>query len=123
MIARILGTPLGPYNMPKLRTEAAAKWPKLENLNEVNEGVPQIAFYFEQIDLPRQSAVDALLAAHDPTPDPIPPVPLTTEQTAFYAAGAVLGTTFGIARTPEQIDRSLDAVTVVLRRIYPRELQ
>jgi len=51
-----------------------------------------------------------------------PPPPPPADQSAFTNAVSVLRSTFGTARTPAQVNQCIDALTVVLRRIY-QELQ
>jgi hypothetical protein len=114
---RRLGTPSGAYNLPKLRVEAATAWPKLLGVNEVNDGTAHIGFYFEDAEAPTQAAVDTLIGAHTATP-----LPPTVEETAFAAAVTQLRATFNTTRTAAQINNSIDALTVLMRRAF-RELQ
>jgi hypothetical protein len=65
---RLLGTPTGAYLLSKLKTEAQVKWGSaVLGVNEINDGA-QIGFYFQTGTQPTQASVDALMAAHDPTP-------------------------------------------------------
>lgn len=110
---RVLGTPSGAVLLPKLRAEAQTAWPKILGCNEVG---PQVGFYFEDGDEPTQTAVNSLMAAHSSTP-----LPPTAEEAAFAAAVTQLRATFNTTRTATQMNNSIDALTVLLRRIV-REL-
>lgn len=114
---RRLGTPSGAYNLPKLRAETQVAFPKCLGINEVNDGTPRIGFYFEDADAPVQAAIDSLVGAHDPTPPPP-----TAEETAIATAVAQLKSTFNTSRTLAQANNSIDALTVLMRRVF-RELQ
>lgn len=64
-------------------------------------------------------------AAGAVTFDPfVPPAPLPppSDQTAFDAAVTQLRATFNTTRTAQQMNNSIDALTVVMRRLF-RELQ
>lgn len=113
---RRLATPSGAVLLPKLATEARTAWPKVLGINEINNGA-QIGFYFEDADVPTQAAVDSLMAAHTATPPPP-----TAEETAFANAVTQLRNTFGTTRTATQLNNSIDALTVLMRRVF-RELQ
>lgn len=63
---RLTSTPPSPYNLGLLREQAFAKWPKLIDVNELDNGA-EIAFYFPNKAAPQQATVDTFLAAHDGT--------------------------------------------------------
>lgn len=113
---RRLATPSGAVLLTKLGTEARAAWPKLLGVNEISNGT-QIGFYFEDADAPTQAAVDSLMAAHTSTPPPP-----TAEESAIATAVTQLKNTFGTTRTATQMNNSIDALTVLMRRVF-RELQ
>ena len=63
---RISASPPSNYNLPLLKQEAAAEWPQVVAVNELDGG-KEIAFYFPDGDAATKAQVRALLGAHDGT--------------------------------------------------------
>lgn len=106
---RVLATRPGPVNGEKLWNEARAAWATLLDISDV-DGV-HLGFDFDGA-TPTSQQVQALVDAHDPTP-----APPTAEQTAFVQAVGQLRSTFNTNRSAAQMNNSIDAITVILRRI------
>lgn len=100
----------------KLREEAAAHW-SWARFSDVRSLGTQVVLDFENANPPTQTDVDALVAAHDPSPAPPP-----ADQAQFTAAVGKLRNTFGTSRSVADVNLCLDALTVVCRRLF-QELQ
>jgi len=62
------------YNIEKLKGEIQAAFPHCICVNEVEEERRYIATYFlNEEDVPETGALEAIVAAHDPSPVPQPP--------------------------------------------------
>lgn len=111
---RVLATRPGPINSAKLWNEACAAWANALDMSAVD--ATTLGFDFES-PAPTTLQVQALVNAHDPAP-----YPPTAEETLFAQSVAQLRATFNTTRTAAQINNSIDAITVILRRVF-RELQ
>ena len=108
---RLLGTPAGAVLLSKLRIESQTAFPRLVGINEVGT---QIGFYFEDADVPAQSAVDAVMAAHTATP--LPPTPEQLQIAADKNTVTQFMNAPSGSATPAQRDDTIKAVIRYLRR-------
>lgn len=113
---RLLASPPPSYALTRVREQAVRRW-SWRSFIDVRELGEQLVLEFENANPPTQADVDAFIAGYDASP-----LPPSADQGAFDAAVAQLRATFNQPRTAPQINNSLDALTVILRRAY-RELQ
>lgn len=63
------------YDIRKLAAEIMAAYPATVCVNEVDDGASRYIAAYYAGEAPKREALDAIVAAHDPTPPIMPPTP------------------------------------------------